>query len=483
MRRLMLRVAIVLLACLLQFHQLARDLRFHPDEAWFMTFARAAAVNGEWLLPGDLDKPPLSIYTSALSMVAVGTHADDAGVLHLDPLRGEFAGRLPNALLAILLTGLLMRLAGQIYGSESRALFAGLLTATSPFVLAYGASAFTDMSMIFWSTAALYGAVTKRWSLVGSALGLALWGKQQVLFFVPLLILLIAVRRAAPRDLLRAVLPLALLAGALLLWDGARPETSIFLQAAANNAPDQWLVAPSQWLSRLVELASLGARLLGPPLVTIVLLTLSVIVRLVCRFKAEIERSALERAFLLWIIGYLFLHAVFSVNLYDRYLLLLLPTLVVLIAGCLATLVTLTAHGRALQAAALMLITLGAVWTLTAGSAIGADRSQYKGIDELAAYLNEKPVATVIYDPWLGWQLGYYLGQWHDKRRVHYPTAEALIADALALDEVGDRYLVAPANLPNGDWLAALEEAGFNITLDYERDRFLGWRLTPPAAP
>ena len=42
----------------------------------------------------------------------------------------------------------------------------------------------------------------------------------------------------------------------------------------------------------------------------------------------------------------------------------------------------------------------------------------------LARHLNGKPVATVIYDPWLGWELGYYLGVWHDKRRVHYPDAD-----------------------------------------------------------
>ena len=71
----------MLLACTLQFNQLGRDQRFHPDEAHFMTFARDAAVKGEWLLPGALDKPPLSIYLSALSMVGVGVTTDSDGVL------------------------------------------------------------------------------------------------------------------------------------------------------------------------------------------------------------------------------------------------------------------------------------------------------------------------------------------------------------------------------------------------------------------
>ena len=66
-----------------------------------MTFARGAAVNGDWLLPGALDKPPLSIYFSALSMVAVGITRMPTACCILIPFMGEFAGRLPNAYLAI----------------------------------------------------------------------------------------------------------------------------------------------------------------------------------------------------------------------------------------------------------------------------------------------------------------------------------------------------------------------------------------------
>ena len=86
-------------------------------------------------------------------------------------------------------------------------------------------------------------------------------------------------------------------------------------------------------------------------------------------------------------------------------------------------------------------------------------------------HLNAKPVATVIYDPWLGWELGYYLGQWHDKRRVHYPTPAALVAGALALDEASaTATFVAPVDQPHDDWLAALRGLGFGVDVDYERD-------------
>ena len=45
---------------------------------------------------------------------------------------------------------------------------------------------------------------------------------------------------------------------------------------------------------------------------------------------------------------------------------------------------------------------------------------------------------------------------------------------------IGDRYFIAPVDQAHEDWLAALREAGFEIALDYERDRFIVHRLRPP---
>ena len=261
--RLAAPLLLLLFTSFTQFHQLGRDWRFLPDEAFFMTFARNAAVNGDWLLPGPLDKPPLSIYLSALSMVVVGVTADAGAVLQLDARQGEFAGRLPNALLAIMLAALMMRLAWRLHRCRWTAIFAGMLTAASPFLLAYGASAFTDMSLLMCSAAALYLALTGRWMPAGVALGLAFWCKQQALLFFPLIALIMLARRAGPRGWLRACLALGVGCAALLIWDGARLEASIFLQAAVNNAPEAWLAAPPQWLGRLGAWLERGFWLLG----------------------------------------------------------------------------------------------------------------------------------------------------------------------------------------------------------------------------
>jgi len=474
-------VLLLLGASFAQFHQLTSDLRFLPDEAFFMTFARGAAVNGDWLLPGSLDKPPLAIYFSAWSMVAFAIRADAEGVLQLDAHIGEFAGRLPNVYLAILFTALMMRLARRMVSCRWEALLAGLLAAFSPYLRAYGASAYTDMSLLFWSAAALYLALKDRWALAGAALGLAFWSKQQTAFVVPLIVMILAARGAWRRDWLTLGLTLAGFGAALLIWDNARPEASIFLQAAVNNAPTSWLVNPFSWLERFADWLGIGLWLLGPPLLTGVMLAGAAFGSMKSRGERTGRRPSLEmeRVLLLYIIGFLGAHVALQFNLYDRYLLLILPPLIMLAAGTVAR----ASPSRGLRLGLAALLIAGGLWSLNGNSIIGSNWGASAGIDRLADHLNAKPVAAVIYDPWLGWELGYYLGQWHDKRRVHYPTAEALAAGALALDEIGERYFVAQVDKPHDAWLAALRAAGFGIAVDYARDRFIVYRLTPPQSP
>ena len=103
----------------------------------------------------------------------------------LDPLVGEFAGRLPNVMLAVLLVALLMRLAGQITGDDSPAILAGLLAACSPYLLAFGATAFTDMSLLFCLALALLSVQSRQFGKAGLALGLAFFCKQQALLLLP----------------------------------------------------------------------------------------------------------------------------------------------------------------------------------------------------------------------------------------------------------------------------------------------------------
>jgi hypothetical protein len=311
---------------------------------------------------------------------------------------------------------------------------------------------------------------------------LAFWCKQQALLFFPLIVLIVLARRAAPIGWLRLGLTLGVGCAALLIWDGARLEASIFLQAAVNNAPGAWLAPLALWAGRLAAWSERGLWLLGPPLATAGLLLAYAVVSLrrMRQGSSGSGRRWLELAMLLYVLVFLGAHSALAINLYDRYLLLILPPLVLLVAGRMAETQPMGARGKRWRLVLLALVAAGGLWSAATGPGIGGDRGEQAGIDALAAHLVAKPVATVVYDPWLGWELGYYLGQWHDKRRVYYPTAAALAAGALALEEIGDRYFVAPVDQPHDEWLAALKVAGFGFEVDYERDRFVVYRLRVP---
>ena len=72
MAKRLIPLLILLAAALARFGVLGEEARFHGDEALFATYARNAAVYGDWMLSGPLDKPPLSLYAMAVSMQFTG---------------------------------------------------------------------------------------------------------------------------------------------------------------------------------------------------------------------------------------------------------------------------------------------------------------------------------------------------------------------------------------------------------------------------
>jgi hypothetical protein len=72
------------------------------------------------------------------------------------------------------------------------------------------------------------------------------------------------------------------------------------------------------------------------------------------------------------------------------------------------------------------------------------------------------------------------LGQWTDKRKVYYPTAQILVMDALLQTDRAPRYFVAPVGRPYQAWIDALAAAGFNPSLVYDTSPFVVYRLVPP---
>lgn len=457
-QRLMLPTLLLLAGSWLRWQALTADLRFTSDEAWFSTFARAAAIKGDWWLPGALDKTPLALYANALAQAAIGPH--------------ELAARLPGALSGILLLPLLYVIARDCYRDRSPMLPAVtlLLAACSPVLASSSAMALTDGLMLTGIAASFWLALHNRVGWSAMLLGLALASKQQALLTLPLI--LWALARTAPlsrRRTMRFATVLALCCGLLLVWDALRPGEGIHTVALRNNAPGA-LAAIVDLPARLAIWADHASWLLWPGLPGVLLLLAALPVFL------RGARADLALALYTGLHG--LLHVLPAAPQYERYLLLAVPALMPLYAQGLIRLSDLAAgrlpwrpgSAKTLPALALLLLLLQPA----------PQPDPNAGIDDLGAWLAAKPVATVVYDRWLGWQLGFYLGTWHDKRLTWYPTPAALARAARRLCETGSRYLPAPNDADLRPWLEALQEAGFSVSPAWQNEHFQAWQLQPP---
>ncbi len=480
-------VLILLAAVAIQFHALARDVRFYPDEALFSTFARNAALDGAWLLPGALDKPPLAIYANALSMQFVASGMQN-GVLDFDPRLGEFAARLPGALASIVLVAVTYALAQRLYRRRALSAWAAIFVAFSPFTAIYGASAYTDPLMLTFAALALLLVARDRWLASGIALALAFGSKQQAIFALPLVLLIgWLLYGISARRLIAFVAPL--IAGVVLLvgWDALRAQPdSIWTLALANNRPDS-LIPAEPITARLSDWFGYARNLLGTPTILFGAGALLMLGWRVARQRSE-RMAQIDILLAVYLLAYLLVHVLFAFNVYPRYLLPLIVPAALLSARALLWLwswliLRINMQEAQLLAGGLVLTLAVTAWNAgTLPGALNEDLRDYSGITTLANYLNGQTLGAVVYDRWLGWELGYYMGQWTDKRRVYYPTPDELVAGALELDDPAPRYLVAPASQPVDDWLDALRAAGFTVEQDYLAEGFVVYRLTPPWA-
>jgi 4-amino-4-deoxy-L-arabinose transferase-like glycosyltransferase len=553
-RSLFFSTLILLLAAALRFHALGQDVRFHQDEALFASFARRAAVQGDWLLSGALDKTPLAIYLQALSMTAFGVTTLPDGVLTLTVPHGEFAARLPATFASILLMAVIGKVAGGWWLVVSKStvkryrpipsirlpaisyqLLASLFAACSPMLIAFSPTAFTDMPMLLLLALALWMALQGRALWAGLWLALAFATKQQAVFYLPLVIAVIYQRSAnrhLPVALGKVLLPLILVVGILLTWDGFRMSPpGLFALAAANNAPERF-PRVDELLSRLHTWLAYADTLIGWSFGVVLAIIAGWMV--VCRRQV----TRLDRLLAAYTVLYLLAHWLLPFNTYDRYLLPILPLVIYLLVRALRGIARVRkritfgdgkradmrrrrlspplrggwAHGCApLQIRKLNLLrTLTEVtnwqagsWKLLAGSLllaltllppawnaarlqipVGGDRGQLTGIDDLAAWLEDKPLGTILYDRWLGWGLEYYRGSWSDKRMVYYPTADEMAREAADQPDPAPRYfpmpVEAPVEAPAAEWLQPLREVGFSISRVYDSPRFVVYELIPP---
>ena len=451
--------SILLLGAALRFHGLFAN-SFHADEALFASWARLIAVwRDPLLLTQAVDKPPLPFYLQAIFYPLFG------------PV--EWAARMPAFIASLLLIPLTAQLARRLTGDRAAALPAAVFMAMSPLAIQFSATAFIDPLLVFWLAAALYAAAAPRSEataryrgfLAGVLFGLALATKYQAFLFVPLLIGVGWLRGWGRREWLGGLAGVAVVLLPLLAWQWGRPGDLVALQWAnigGIRPARSWELWP-----RTVATVQLWRLAMGWPLVA---LSAAVAGALLWDRRGRFRLAPMDSLLLLFVSGYVLLHWLWAVPMWDRYLLPILPLVAVLFGRAVAGLWSAVGRRwpggfRGVVAGALLVALLLLMPTALAARAgrfsIGGQPGADGGASRVALLLKDAPYGTVLYDHWYSWQWQYQL--FDDRVYVSwFPHADALVEDlAVFAGDGSPRYLVLPSAAAGDPVARQLSEKGY----------------------
>ncbi len=473
--------------------------RFLEDEALYATWGLQIATGADPLLDAEpVDKPPLHAYTLALSFILFSSPLQAGPIL--SGVEGgtegglETAARLPSLLASVVSIALVYALGRELApsppGGEGRprsgrgeggALLAALLLALSPFDTLFASTAFTDPLLTAWVLGALLAAARGRLGAAGLLAGLAAATKQQGLLFLPLIVGVGALRTANSRNVriwLRFGAGFGLIAAAVLGWDLARAQRPGFWEQGLISygglgwsfdfAQDK--LQPAALAERAVAWLRLTGYFWASPWFNGLLVVTLGIWLLGSGKLGNWEIRNINLVLGLFIGSFLLLHWLIDLQVWDRYLLGLVP-LVALLAG--RALADLTGCALRNLSGLRLAAGLGLVLALTLTQPVlqatrseipvGGDHGAYDGIDDLAAYVrNHAPPGAVLYHQWLGYHYRFYL--YEAPLRVHwYPDADDLARDA-TIYRREPRYIAFPSFRDGTPARAALAGAGVSLT-------------------
>jgi hypothetical protein len=463
------------------------DNRFHPDEALFSTWALKIARGENLLLTGlSVDKPPLLIYLTALSFFVFG--------------QSELAARLPNLIASVISVPLLYQLARRTYlagemashaersAAESKharhddlAFVSAWLLALSPFAILFAPTAFLDPTMVMFGLASLVAASRGRAGWAGILLGLSFATKVQGLYFAPLILVLWSRQRNKATG--SSVSPfflrnqfhtgLVFMAVTVFLWDRARSDLPFWVRQSLNYGSIRAIYASelgprlTGWLNLLPYFFGLLVGLLG-------LIGLPFLLYRDVKRDVRTRSAWIDLWLLTYTIGFFAFHWFIAFPVWDRYLLILVPITalllgrslhLVILASCqfVATLTRLSVSPSLLLSILLIFTLPFSLAAAESNYPIGSDHGANDGIEQIAGYLKALPPGTVVYDHWLAWPLGYYLGNGF-VYLAYFDTPAALADDLRVFAHGDDRYVIFPAREAPDKVIDAIAQVGYTLT-------------------
>ena len=501
-------VGLAVLAALLLPLNLLTSQPLHHDEALYATWALTITANDDpWLNQTPIDKSPLFLWLVAGTFQLLGAT--------------ETTARLPSLVATLAIILLTYGLGRKLYDAAT-GILAAWLVALSPFILLFAPTALTDPTLIALVLAGCLAAVHGRSVWAGSFAALAIATKQQGLFFIPLIagFLMIAKwqesgvtsRKVADRKvagdkvtkmdqqsqastshvlrptshILRPtftfLLSLTLTLLPFITWDLTRSQPSAFFQQSLNNYGGLAFDITGftqRWLGFL-ELLWYGTGstplnfifILGLPFLLIYDLALTHKTHQLPNYHPTTQSPNLLIS--LFITIFLLIHTILSFQIWDRYLLGLIPLLALLLAQILLlpwTVLHRTWPRSVSQQPRLRIIFgIGLVILLTATLSrpvqdavharypLGSNSRGVAGIEQIVGYLQGNVGAnTTLYHQWLGTHWRFHLWDYPYDLQF-WDSPEELIAKA----EPG--HLIAfPAWRSDTEARLALFEAGLGL--------------------
>jgi 4-amino-4-deoxy-L-arabinose transferase-like glycosyltransferase len=444
------------------------------DEAIYAYWALHGAHVDPLFLTVWPDKPPLFIWLLAAAFQLGGATPETA--------------RLVNVVLSAAAIPL-VALAAYRWWGRAAAVAAAVALALNPFAISFGPTAYTDPLLVCAGAGAVALVAWRRFFWAGVLLGAAIMTKQQGLLFIPLLAALGGweLRHAGGKAILRdaglLVAGVLLVAGPILVWDSLRWAVAPSpWDLGARNVGGVALAEPALWLARGQAWLALAGYLVASRWLTMALLVVGggLVVSLFLLPAPQPRRYVPALILAAWGIGFLALHGITTVQVWDRYLLpLVLPLALVIGAGAgrvgevAAELAPSTASTRrmafpaatwlAAPALLVLLLTLSPAMAAADGRLpIGGDHGDYAGLEEASAWVRHAAPegaasgatpGVVLYHHALGWQHEFYLFDAVQRGTIElrwYPSA-VYLADNATKTAHKRRFVIVP------DWVSARE--------------------------
>ncbi len=407
----------------------------HCDEGLHGSYILDIATKDDWRFRSDdVDRPPVFFYVTAPFVKVLGNHVN---VL-----------RLPNLMGSIASIFLIYLICAKLFNRRT-AFWASFLLAVSPYNIVFGPTVFIDVLMSFFILWSFYLLCVDRTFLSGIVFGLALGTKQPAIMAIPVFIcfsILLFWKQCRGRIYLKKysgwiygfLIIMLLVFAWSALWQ--RPRFGMLGKAFSHQSSvftldlENFFERIRQW-RQYIKLTFNSV-----PLNILFILSIPLLVYNSIRlffnieFKRRFEIIA-DIILILFVYTHILLFVVFQFKVYDRYLLLISPFMIILLARVLNYIISSPVMRNKFARTGFILIIILSSFCSTKNIEelnMGAVYSKSDGMSDVSVYLknNALPKSLVYFTrevPWEMWYYGYGMKWW--KRTLLYEGKQKFLRD------------------------------------------------------